>query len=580
MEELAMVFTSTNGPWEEWLCVQVGCGKAHGVSFAKAAEHAASVMHCTERLKARSTMRQSKGKMNLLVVKKEFGMENQRMLEAWAGFDLRDDIRALNPGERQYTFKARPLKKELHLVISGEQHGFIPGRSFAYAVSVVADTVEAADNGGEDWYILKVDFQKGYDTVARPYLFETMDKLGIPAEFIRWTEGLHHGFWTRLAINGWVGERVEMQRGVRQGCPLAPYLFLCALEPLCQNIKETNLGLSAERATELSYVGYADDTTLILKREEQLREAEAVLEQFGAMSSMRTNKDKSVVMPLGRNKWKSGAEGVNFKWAADGVPERMLGIWITPNGDAWPSWGKAWEKGKTELVKWESQHLLTAARVIAINAYIMPIFIFQGQVYPPPEELWKHIKKTCDNYVSSREATADKYFVLWSGELARLPNKEGGLGLIDPKARIDSMAVRMQWPGGSQRWKAAVGAFWESPYAELSESKTGWEVEQAKVCFNRKVMFRGKSPYENQQGMEGIREANFGVLVKEGPGGGGGAHNEEQGDCENGAGRGSNSQMGADGICGDVGGMESDGHGKQNSGGGGSSGGGRKDVPP
>ncbi|CAI5517016.1 unnamed protein product [Closterium sp. Naga37s-1] len=74
MEDPAMVFTSTNGAREEWLCVQEGCGKAHGVSFAKAAEHAASVMHCTERLKAGSATRQSRGKMNLLAVKREFGM--------------------------------------------------------------------------------------------------------------------------------------------------------------------------------------------------------------------------------------------------------------------------------------------------------------------------------------------------------------------------------------------------------------------------------------------------------------------------------------------------------------------------
>ncbi|CAI5493332.1 unnamed protein product [Closterium sp. Naga37s-1] len=74
MEDPAMVFTSTSGIREEWLCVQEGCEKAHGVSFAQAAEHAASVRHCTERLKAGSATRRSKGKLNLLAVRKEFGM--------------------------------------------------------------------------------------------------------------------------------------------------------------------------------------------------------------------------------------------------------------------------------------------------------------------------------------------------------------------------------------------------------------------------------------------------------------------------------------------------------------------------
>ncbi|CAI5977436.1 unnamed protein product [Closterium sp. NIES-64] len=180
----------------------------------------------------------------------------------------------------------------------------------------------------------------------------------------------------------------------------------------------------------------------------------------------------------------------------------------------------------------------------------MPIFIFQAQVCPPPEELWKRIQKTCDNVVSSGEATAEKAFVLWSGELARLPRKEGGFGLVDPKVRIDGMAVRMvgkmlaeknatkrwlaekaaalpqgeatlcanpsagkHWPGGSQRWKAAVDAFWDSPYATLPEPTSGWEVEQERLCFNRRIVFRGKSTYGNQQRIEELRKAKLGDLV-------------------------------------------------------------------
>ncbi|CAI7898509.1 unnamed protein product [Closterium sp. NIES-54] len=74
MEDLAMVFTSTSNVREEWPCVQEGCGKAHGTSFAQAADHAASVRHCTEKLKAGSATRQSKGKLNLMAVRKDFEM--------------------------------------------------------------------------------------------------------------------------------------------------------------------------------------------------------------------------------------------------------------------------------------------------------------------------------------------------------------------------------------------------------------------------------------------------------------------------------------------------------------------------
>ncbi|CAI5985793.1 unnamed protein product [Closterium sp. NIES-65] len=251
------------------------------------------------------------------------------------------------------------------------------------------------------------------------------------------------GSGTRLAINGWIGDKVEMQRGVRQGCPLAPYLFLCALEPLCAEIRKRDLGVKAEGGESVAYVGYADDTSLILQGADQLRSAAEALDVFGNLSGLRMNGEKSIVMPLGRNKGRTSLPRVSFKWAEGDKPERLLGIWVTPDGDAAPSWEKAWERGKSELVKWESQHLLTAARVMVINNYVMPIFLFQAQIYPPPEELWAKIQKTCDNYVSKGEATADNIFVLWSGELARLPKKEGGLGLVDPKDRLDSLAIRM-----------------------------------------------------------------------------------------------------------------------------------------
>ncbi|CAI6000157.1 unnamed protein product [Closterium sp. NIES-65] len=274
--------------------------------------------------------------------------------------------------------QANRLKQELHHIISKKQHGFIPGRSLADAVAVVADAIEAADNDGEDWYLLLVDFQKAYNTVSRPFLFKTQAKLGLPAQFVKWAEGLHKGSGTRLAVNG----------------------------------------------------------------EAQLHSAAEALDWFGELSGLHINRDKSIVMPLGRNKGRTSLPGVTFKWAEDGVPERLLGIWVSPDSDAAPSWEKAWERGRRELAKWESQHMLTAARVTAINSYIMPIFLFQAQICPPLEEIWEKICKTCDNYVSKREATAEKIFVLWSGELARQPKKEGGLGLIDPKDRLDSLAIR------------------------------------------------------------------------------------------------------------------------------------------
>ncbi|CAI5482443.1 unnamed protein product [Closterium sp. Yama58-4] len=275
---------------------------------------------------------------------------------------------------------ANRMKKVLSQVISGNQFGFVRGRRLADAVKVVADTIDAAITGKEDWYLLLVDFQKAYDSVSRPFLFRTLERMGFPAEFVKWTRGLHDQAATQLLVNGWLGERVEVESGVRQGCPLAPYLFICAVEPLSQEAKRRKLGLRKRGRGGLTYLGYADDTTLLLKGKEQLSRAKCLLEDFSVRSGLQVNQGKSTVMPLGKNRPNPPPANTDYNWAERGKPERLLGVWITSDGRAEPTWEKTLVRVNTILTNWEKLHLTTTARVTILNAYVMTVVFFQAQV--------------------------------------------------------------------------------------------------------------------------------------------------------------------------------------------------------
>ncbi|CAI5959372.1 unnamed protein product [Closterium sp. NIES-65] len=271
---------------------------------------------------------------------------------------------------------ANRMKGVLSQVISRNQFGFVPGRRLADAVKTVADTIDAAITEKEDWYLLLVDFQKAYDSVSRPFLFRTLERMGFPETFIRWAKGLHDQAATQLLVNGWLGEHVEVESGVRQGCPLAPYLFICAAEPLCQEAERRKLGLRKRGKGGLTYLGYADDTTLLLKGKEQLKQAQNLLEDFSVRSGLHVNKTKSTVMPLGRNRANPPPVDTTYTWAVRGVPERLLGIWITTEGIAEPTWEKALIRVNIILTNWEKLHLTTTARVTILNTYVMPVLLF------------------------------------------------------------------------------------------------------------------------------------------------------------------------------------------------------------
>ncbi|CAI5527668.1 unnamed protein product [Closterium sp. Naga37s-1] len=449
---------------------------------------------------------------------------------------------------------ANRIKVVLPRVISANQFGFLPGRSLADAVSLVADAIDAAEQEDEDWLLLLVDFQKAYDSVSREYLFATLGNMGFPEKFTRWVKGLHDGAATRVLLNGWIGERAEMAKGVRQGCPLAPYLFLCAVEPLCQEIQRRKLGVRKRGVKgSLDYIGYADDTTLVLKGKEQVAVAEKLLGEFAAISGLKVNRDKTTLMPLGKNRRRLQPIASSFKWAAKNTSERLLGIWITSGGSPGPAWDKAFEKVSAVLSCWETKHLKTSARVTIINSYAMPILLFQAQIYAPPYEVWTKVKRLCHNFISGGKALLDRHFTLWSYELSCRGRKEGGLGVIDLKHRIDSMVIQglgkalveqeplrnwlweraaafplglatvyahpsvlKSWLGGGTRWKATIKALWDSKLVDIGDPAHRWDAEEEQLLFNRSIFFRGRSPFGNQAGSLCLKGIRLGDLVVKG----------------------------------------------------------------
>ncbi|CAI6012695.1 unnamed protein product [Closterium sp. NIES-65] len=448
---------------------------------------------------------------------------------------------------------ASRIKKVLHKVISEEQFGFIPGRRVSDAVGLVADVIDAAKNGMEDWYMLLVDFRKAFDSVSRDFTFEVLKKMGFPERFVGWVKGLHDNTRTSLLVNGWMGEAVDVVSGVRQGCPIAPYLFLCAVEPLVQLVEKKKLGITIRGCTEqrLAYVGYADDTTLLLQGKQQIVKAEEVLEEFKNISGLATNKDKSVVLPLGVNLGKKTWRTDGFRWAGADEAEKLLGIWVTPSGSCQPTWDKALERIVGKMSLWQPQYLPIKARRAVMDGYIMPIAWSQAQVYPPPARTWGVITKLSHTFMSANKVTTEKCFFLWSKELLYTPVLEGGVGAKDPEAMLTCFTARRiglilnessqlkrnllrqaadlplgldtfmshekllkVWEGKSQRWKLACENFMRSPLAVTGAERSKEEVGLERIVFNRHILRKGSTPFGGQKAAKRLREVRLGDLIR------------------------------------------------------------------
>ncbi|GJV97164.1 cysteine-rich receptor-like protein kinase [Tanacetum coccineum] len=93
----------------------------------------------------------------------------------------------------------------------------------------------------ENGLIFKVDFQKAYDTINWRFLINIMERVGFREKWRKWVEICLKSSFMSILVNGSPTEEFRLERVVRQGDPLSPFLFIIAAEGLNAIVKESVL---------------------------------------------------------------------------------------------------------------------------------------------------------------------------------------------------------------------------------------------------------------------------------------------------------------------------------------------------
>ena len=131
--------------------------------------------------------------------------------------------------------------------------------------------------------------------------------------------------------NGWSSKFFKLQSGVRQGCPLSPYLFILSVEVLGKAIRaNTNIKGITVNNTEIKLSQYADDTTLIPNgNQDSLSAALDTTNNFGKSSGLKLNDKKTEALWIGSMEGKKEklSPEKSFKWPENKI--KVLGVWIS-----------------------------------------------------------------------------------------------------------------------------------------------------------------------------------------------------------------------------------------------------------
>jgi exonuclease III len=196
------------------------------------------------------------------------------------------------------------LKKVLPNIIHESQTGFLKGRYIGNNVRLLYDTIVYTEKQNIPGMLLSIDFEKAFDSVSWQFLEKCLAFFGFGPDLIKWIKIFYNDINACVLVNGQYSSWFPILRGVRQGDPLSPYLYLVCAEVLSLYIRKNDLirGIKL-REKEALLSQFADDTTLLLDGSEQsFQEAIKILKQFSEISGLKMNLEKTQVIWIGSRK--------------------------------------------------------------------------------------------------------------------------------------------------------------------------------------------------------------------------------------------------------------------------------------
>ena len=321
-------------------------------------------------------------------------------------------------------------------IVGPDQTCGVPGRTISENLFLIRDLIDYAEQEDIPLALLSLDQEKAFDRVDWGFLYRILDTFNFGPAFCRWIKLFYTNVESAVVINGWSSSFFSPSRGVRQGCPLSPLLYVLSIEVLAANIRSAPgiTGVFLPHSLEqFKCSGYADDTTIAATSDESIEETFAVYSQFERASGARLNRGKSKGMWLGSWKQRSDAP-FGLQWVKQ-LP--LLGATFSAGDYSEPTWEPATAKLEKRLSDWSGRKLSFQGKATIINSLALSQLWHLCHVFPVPKWAAKRINKAVWSF-------------FWSGKrdlVARkavcLPKSKGGFGVIDFQLKADAFAL--QW---------------------------------------------------------------------------------------------------------------------------------------
>jgi len=268
-------------------------------------------------------------------------------------------------------------------IIDDCQSAFVKGRGILDSVLMANEVVEDMRRNGGRGLCLKVDFEKAYDSVRWEFLYDMLLRMGFQRKWISWIRGCMESSTVSVLVNGSPTEEFKPARGLRQGDPLAPFLFIVVAEGLASLVRQAvrvNLltGLKIGRKeVEVSILQFADDTMFFCEESySNVVTLNAILRGFEVASGLKINFHKSKLTGINVRRSDLECYAKTLNCVQMEVPFKYLGLEVGGNPRKTKFWEPVLNKLKDRLNVWKGRWLSLAGRVCLLKSVLTSVPLY------------------------------------------------------------------------------------------------------------------------------------------------------------------------------------------------------------
>jgi hypothetical protein len=254
------------------------------------------------------------------------------------------------------------MKGVMDRVISKPQNAFVKGRQILDSFLITNECLDSRIRSREPGLLCKLDMEKAYDHMNWKFLLYLLRRCGFEEKWYSWIEHCISSARFSVLINGSPSGFFDSSRGVRQGDPLSPFLFVMVTKAFSRMINASinrglitgfSVGASESDWVSVSHLLFADDTLVFCGADlNQVRNIGALLVCFEAVSGLKVNLAKSALVPIGNMDNVGNLAGI-LGCGTTSMPLKYLGLSLGAPFKVKAIWEDMLEKFARRLASWK-----------------------------------------------------------------------------------------------------------------------------------------------------------------------------------------------------------------------------------